>query len=324
MQNKTKLHTIGTVLLISIMFTGCAGYGTKPNNSTANSTPYSADGSNSGDTSSSTPSSKASTPSTSISTDSASSDTSSTVLRVENWEDFIGADEQPVTLEGATVDEDGRVTLDYCFVKLLPQIYDDTFKNPALINWDTMEFAPFDGDYTPEIKRLKTGDVLENGLKVKEAYRILSYEEVMDQITCEIRREWCDSFGMVSFEGEITLSGVLYCVPEDDYMVFGGELYFFPDTTGGAQLPAQSGITPSEYRVWENAYPDAKLAVRSGTIYYVGNIDKVDLDGILERGKAAEVTVKLGNIRIENSDINHGGRGGGCFAEIVSIEKINN
>lgn len=243
--------------------------------------------------------------------------------QVDNWQDFIGADGQPVTLDGATVDDDGRVTLNYCFVRLLPHIYADTFNNPDLINWDTMEFAPLDGSYTPEIKRLKTGDVLENGLKVKEAYRTLSYEEVMDEMTCEIRREWCDSFGMVSFEGEITLSGALYCVPEDDYQVFGGELYFFPDTSSGAQLPTRCGITPSEYCMWENVYPNAKLAVRSGTIYYVGNIDKVDLDGILERGKAAEVTVTLGNIRIENSDINHGGRGGGCFAEIVSIEKNN-
>lgn len=34
--------------------------------------------------------------------------------QVDNWEDFIGADGQPVTLDGATVDDDGRVTLDYC------------------------------------------------------------------------------------------------------------------------------------------------------------------------------------------------------------------
>ena len=98
--------------------------------------------------------------------------------QVDNWEDFIGADGQPVTLENAAVDEDGRVTLDYCFVKFLPQIYDDTFKNPAFIDWETMEFAEIDGSYTPEIKRLKAGDVLPNGLTVKEAYRELSFDEV--------------------------------------------------------------------------------------------------------------------------------------------------
>ncbi len=252
----------------------------------------------------------------------ASSDQSS-VPKVDNWDDFIGADGQPVTLDGAIVDEDGRVTLDYCFVKILPHIYDDTFKNPDLINWNTMEFAPFDGDYTPEIKRLRAGDVLPNGLKVKEAYRTLAYEEVMDEMTCEISREWCDSFGWVAFDGELTLNGALYCVPEDDYQVFGGELYFFPDTTSGAQLPAQCGITQSEYCVWENVYPEASFAVRSGTIYYVGNIDDVELDVILERGEAVDVTVTLGNIRIQSADINHGGRGSCCFAEIVSIEKNN-
>lgn len=243
--------------------------------------------------------------------------------QVDNWEDFIGADGQPVTLENASIDEDGRVTLDYCFVKFLPQIYDDTFKNPAFIDWETMEFAEIDNSYTPDIKRLKTGDVLPNGLTVKEAYRVLMFDEVMDQITCEVRREWCDSFGVVNFDGELTLSGALYCNPEDDYQVFNGELYFFPDTTSGVKLPAQCSIFPSEYRVWERVYPKANFAVRSGAIYYVGNIDDVDLDGILERGKAVAATVTLGNISIQNSDINHGGRGGGCFAEIVSIEQIN-
>lgn len=256
-----------------------------------------------------------------------SSDDSVTSLKplpqVDNWEDFIGADGQPITLENAVVDEEGRVTLDYCFVTFLPQIYDDTFKNPDFIDWGTMEFAEFDGSYTPEIKRLKAGDVLPNGLTVKEAYRVLMFDEVMDQITCEVRREWCDSFGVVTFDGELTLSGALYCNPEDDYQVFNGELYFFPDTTSGVKLPAQCSIFPRKYSVWESVYPEANFAVRSGAIYYVGNIDDVDLDGILERGKAVEVTVTLGNISIQNADINHGGRGGGCHAEIVSVEEIN-
>ena len=243
--------------------------------------------------------------------------------QVDNWEDFIGADGQPVTLENAAVDGEGSVTLDYCFVKFLPEIYDDTFKNPDFIDWGTMEFAEIDNSYTPEIKRLKAGDVLPNGLTVKEAYRVLMFDEVMDQITCEVRREWCDSFGWVTFDGELTLSGALYCNPEDDYEVFNGELYFFPDTTSGVKMPTQCSIFPGEHRVWESVYPKANFAVRSGAVYYVGNIDDVDLDGILERGKAAEVTVTLGNISIQNADINHGGRGGGCHAEIVSIEKIN-
>lgn len=260
------------------------------------------------------------TPSAPVSESEASSTPSASIPTPEGWEDFIGADGNPVTLEGATVDEDGRVTLNYGFVKILPQIYDDTFRNHALINWETMEFAEFDGSYTPEVKRLKAGDVLENGLKVKEAARMLEYIEVMDEMTFEIRREWCDTAGWVTFDGELTLDGTMYCVPEEDYQVFEGELYFFPDTTGGAQLPAQSGITPGVNRVWENVYPEADFAVRSGTIYYVGYVDEIDFDGVPGRGEAAEVTVTLGNISIQTADISRGGRGGGCFAEIIDVK----
>lgn len=45
MQNKTKLQTIGTALLIPIMLTGCAEQGTQPNNLTANSNSYAAESS---------------------------------------------------------------------------------------------------------------------------------------------------------------------------------------------------------------------------------------------------------------------------------------
>ncbi len=253
-----------------------------------------------------------------VSTASTTSEQTSTTPQADNWEDFIGADGQPVTLEGAVIDEDGRVTLDYCFIKYAPQVYDDTFKNPDLINWETFDFATFDGDYTPEVKRVRAGDVLENGLEVKEAYRILEYQTYMDEITCEPRSAWGDYFGMITFDGELTLSGALYCVPEDDYLVSDGSLYFYPDTSDFACLPVGNSLVPTEQRPWESVFPDAKLAVRSATNYYLGNISDIDPDGIIEKGKAAAVTVTLNNIRIEFADPNRGGRGG-CFAEIVSI-----
>lgn len=238
----------------------------------------------------------------------------------ENWEDFIGADGLPVAIADAVVDEMGLVTFDYSIVQYLPAVYDDTFKNPALINRETMEFAPLEGEYKPTFVRLKKGDVLENGLEVTEAYRTLEYAEMIDEATFELKHGWDDYFGEVAFEGELTLSGALYCVAEDDYMVFGGELYFFPDTTEFPQMPAGSGFFPGEARPWDNVYPDAQLAVRSGTVYYVGNIDDYDLEGIIERGKAASVTVTLDNIRLETASINHGGRGGGNFAKLADVK----
>ncbi len=309
-----KRKLISTVIILSMLvgLTACR------------SESVSTDSGSSKTTSSSTPSSKDSTPSKSISTDYAPSDPSSTVPQVSEWKDFIGADGEPVSLSEAVVDEMGRVMFDYCFIKYAPPIYDDSFKNPDLINRETLEFAPYNDTYIPTVKRLRVGDVLENGLEVTEANRILEFETYIDDETLETRSEWVDYYGFVSFNGELTLNGALYCVPKDDYQVFEGELYFFPDTTSFSQMPVGCGFIPKEYKALEVVFPDAKLAVRCGSMYYLGNISDTNCDGIIEKGKAAEVTVTIKNIRIQFSNPNYGGRGGGCFADIVSIDKINN
>lgn len=267
-----------------------------------------------------------STSSTSSSEVLVSSDAASSMPQVENWTDFTGPDGQPVTLAGAAVDEQGRVTFDYGFIKYAPSIYYDSLKDPDLINWETFEFAPYNGAYTPTIKRLKAGDVLENGLKVTKASHTLMYETFIDEATLELRSEWKTYSGELAFDGELTLSGAMYCVPEDDYMVFGGELYFFPDTTNFSQLPVGCDFTSpenEEYTAFELVYPDAKLAVVGGALYYSGNISDIENTGVIEKGKAAKVNVTINNIRITSSNTDYGGRGGGCFADIVSIEKID-
>ncbi len=303
-----KSLSIISALFLALSLTAC---GTSPETPPENS------GGNYSDTSN-----------TSSSADPAASGSSSSeVPQVSEWNDFIGADGQPVTLAGAAVDEMGRVSFDYSFIKYAPPIYDDSLKNPELINWETLEFAPRNDAYTPTVKRVRAGDVLENGLKVKEADRILEYGTYIDEATLETRSEWGDYHGTVSFDGELTLSGALYCVPEDGYQTFEGELYFFPDTTSFSQLPVGCGFARAEneeYTGMENVFPDAKLAVVSGALYHLGNISETDCNGIIEKGKAAEVTVTIKNIRIVSSSGNYGGRGGGIFAEIVSIEKINN
>lgn len=300
---KTNLKLL-TIILTASMLGGCAA------KSSANS-----DNSQTNSTSSSSvisaPVSEASE---------ASSPPADSTPTPENWEDFIGADGLPVAIADATVDEMGLVTFDYSIVRYLPAVYDDTFKNPALINWETMEFEPLEGEYKPTFARLKKGDVLENGLEVTEAYRTLEYAEMIDEATFELKHGWDDYFGEVTFKGEITLSGALYCVAEDDYMIFGGELYFFPDTTEFSQMPAQTGFAPAEARPLEIVYPDAQFAVRCGTMYYVGNVDDYDLEGIIERGKAASVTVTLDNIRLETASINRGGRGGSNFAKLADVK----
>lgn len=238
----------------------------------------------------------------------------------DNWEDFIGTDGLPVAFADATVDEYGYVAFDYAPVAFPPAVYDDTFKNPALINWETMEFSEFGGEFKPTLTRLKQGDKLDNGLEVLEAKYALEYGDTIDETTFEIKREWCENYGWVRFGGQITISGTLYCEPRDDYQLFAGELYFFPDTTEFPQLPVRGDFLKTQQRPFENAYPEAQFAVRSGTMYLLGNVDDYDLEGIIERGKAAAVTVTLDEIYLQYANLNHGGRGGGNFAKIVDVK----
>lgn len=238
----------------------------------------------------------------------------------ENWEDFTAVDGLPVAFADATVDEYGYVAFDYAPVAFPPAVYDDTFKNPELINWETMEFAPFDGEFKPTLTRLKAGDVLDNGLEVLEAKYALEYGEEMDEMTLEITRGWMESYGWVKFGGQITISGTLYCEPRDDYQLFAGELYFFPDTSEFPQLPVRGDFLKTQQKPLENAYPEAQLAVRSGTMFILGNVDDYDLEGVIERGKAAAVTLTLGEIYLQYANLNHGGRGGGNYAKIVDVK----
>lgn len=238
----------------------------------------------------------------------------------ENWEDFIGADGLSVSFADATVDEYGCVKFDFAPVAFPPAVYDDTFKNPALINWETMEFSDFNGEFKPTLTRLKKGDKLDNGLEVLEAEYALEYGEQMDEMTLEITRGWCENYGWVRFGGQITISGTLYCEPRDDYQLFAGELYFYPDTSDFPQLPVRGDFLSSKRRPIEVAFPEANFAVRSGTMFYLGNIDDYDLEGIIERGKAAAVTATLDEIYLQYANLNHGGRGGGNFAKIVDVK----
>ncbi len=278
--------------------------------------------STSGNSSSSASSSIKTTPDTSSSTDTTPSNSSSPVQQVSHWEeDLIGADGEPLPLSDAVIEHSGAgdeyVMFNYSIIEYAPPIYDDTFKNPDLINWETNEFASHDYNYTPVRERVKAGDVLDNGLKVKEARHILEY--FID--------DWVDYTGWVYFDGELTLNGALYCVPEDDYIDYEGDLYFFPDTTNFSHFPDWISFISDgekEYDVPERVYPDAGLAVVGTSAYRLGNISELGRDDIIEKGKAAEVTVTIKNIRIVTQGPNSGGGAFGCFGEIVSIEKINN
>lgn len=96
----------------------------------------------------------------------------------------------------------------------------NTADEPDMINWETLEVKDEPEEFTDlEYFKVTAGDVLDNGLKVKSAEML--YGRLMTD----------DIYIDISFDGELTLEGILYRTPEDEYMSNKGDLRFFPDTT---------------------------------------------------------------------------------------------
>lgn len=97
--------------------------------------------------------------------------------------------------------------------------YRNTTDEPDMINWETLEVKDDPGEFTDhEYFKVKPGDTLDNGLTVRSAeywYGYVTNENAVD----------------LSFDGELTLEGILYRTPEDEYGSSKGTLHFFPDTT---------------------------------------------------------------------------------------------
>ena len=228
------------------------------------------------------------------------------------------------TLHGADASEQfGNVVFfdGFTYLRWMKPIFDSTLKTPDLINWDTYDIAKYDTAEKrndPQWFLAKTGDKLENGLVVKSASCGFEEARFTDGTKAILLVE-----SAISFENTLTLTGVLYCEPEDDVYVIPGDLVFFADPTVGPNVPviSQSGKKAGEYSL--NKYVAANFAaVFDGKVFNVGNLESaaVDLSGIINEGESCEVRVTLDNIKITTSERFMGG----AFADIVSIEKINN
>lgn len=112
------------------------------------------------------------------------------------------------------------VTYDFAYMRKVQPVFVNTLDDPSAFDWDNMEFKSM--PETPEHLgwfKIKAGDVLDNGLTVKSAS--LSLGHGMDSLVYYTSAE---------FDGELTLEGVLYCYPEDDYNISKGDVIFFPNT----------------------------------------------------------------------------------------------
>lgn len=230
------------------------------------------------------------------------------------------------TLYGTdAVEQLGNGRLDFegfTYVRWATPVFDSTLKTPDLINWDTYEMPKYDDILDQKGAKwfvVKPGDVLENGLVVKSAS--CSFEEFNFADGTSFVSQ---SASKVVFEEDntLTLTGILYCEPQDDVYVTEGDLYFFADST-------DSLIPHVDYDSYDpiDTIPLQKFVcsdaafIYDGFYFRVGNIDsdEIDLSGIIKKGGVSEVKVTLDNISLNASSY-----GGviGAFGKIVSIEKI--
>ncbi len=207
----------------------------------------------------------------------------------------------------------------FTYLRWATSVFDNTLKTPDLINWDTYDMPEYNNiraQKNPEWFLVKPGDVLENGLVVKSAscgFEKVGFPDGTEGVI--------QSVSEVTFENTLTLSGVLYCEPEDDLYVTNGDLFFFADSTANSNIPVISeGNKAGEYSLKRYVFSNAAF-VCDGMYFRVGELETaaVDLSGIIKRGEICEVRVTLDNIKLSHDDR----AVTGAFADIVSIEKIN-
>ena len=232
------------------------------------------------------------------------------------------------TLYGADASEHyGRKVIfdDFTYLRWAAPFFDNTLKTPDLIDWDTYDMPKYDDiikQKNPNWFLVKPGDVLENGLVVKSVY--CSFEDVnyFDDEKGTFIETIMQIDSEVFFENTLTLRGVLYCTPEDDLYITNGDLFFFADSTVNSNIPViNEGGRADEFGLLRCVFSDAAF-ICDGMYYRVGNLDSVsvDLSGIIKRGGICEVNITLDNIKLRN----HAGVDNGSFADIVSVEKIQN
>ncbi len=122
----------------------------------------------------------------------------------------------------------------------------------------------------------------------------------------------------VAYDGELTLSGVLYLYPKGEYATFvSGDLLFYPDPTRSDAIPLLSSMMEeNEFAIGE----DGNKAYISGKTITVGNIDtcKIDLSDIISEDEYVRVKIKIDNIFEWLGDSS----GHGYGARLVSVEKL--
>ncbi len=205
----------------------------------------------------------------------------------------------------------GSLKFDFTFIRYAKPVFHTTIDEPDLIEWESVESAKTIHDFKwkvdtlyaiedPEYFKVKPGDRLKNGLVVKSAEYLVGIYGVGRVLD-------------VSFDGEITLTGVLSYYLGDE----GEGAVFFADSTSQfipILLPGIDGDVMQAYIAEKQRF----AMVFDDTFFSLGNINDIDLSGTISPGEYKKVRVTLKNI---TSHYVEGPNRSSC-AELVSVEPI--
>ena len=198
-----------------------------------------------------------------------------------------------------------NLCFDFGYIRYAQPVYSDTTTNPELYDFENFEFAAdvnFPVEATPI--RVEKGQVLDNGMTVKDASYMISPPNYVMMNTVEL-------------EGEITLEGLLFCFFEEEYGFDQDEVIFYPDPT--------SGTVPL---IFYSDYPYTKSEVDlygefafvcDCDIYRLGSIDEVGSSDWFKDGSYVRAEVTIENLMLEHND----SFGVKSRAEIKSIELLD-
>lgn len=168
-------------------------------------------------------------------------------------------------------------------------------------------------DELPDDKwfKVRAGDKLDCGLTVKKA--------VYERFPVETSSPTRDNY--VEFDGELTLEGLLYTVPNDrDYLVKQGDLTFIPDPTKTNGIPDCTQQVDPENVIRRSVYGEDYVLTDGGATWIVGTVDDIDKSYIFGDDELVRVKVTLKNIRyggILTCDMP------AFYAEIADIDRID-
>ncbi len=192
------------------------------------------------------------------------------------------------------------LVFDFAFYRNASPIYKTTLDDPGLIRYEDGLWQPavdldsLDKEIDASYKKASKGDVLENGLSVRDA-------------KCQINDRGGISMNDIFFDGSITVPGMINYLPEEQMYISAGTLYFRPDTTK-ALIPVPYSSREMVYHCWDgygNGEDDPPFFMYfDGPAWVLGSIndskyDKYDLKSAFGDKTTIPATVTVGNIKYD-------------------------